>query len=588
MKLGTRIRNGYAVSTAMLIIVIMIAWNTSNRLTDGSKNVKQDIEFQTFLKQVEIDHLNWLSALSDQVFLDKAFTKATDPHQCNFGKWYDVYVQTEEFKSKPQSYQKLLRQLEDPHAHLHGSSLDVLSSIRDDNYEAARETYINESKVHVQEIASLFVELEDMVQEQVDASLIQEQSIIGKSRQSFIAIAFITVVGALLLAMVITRSVTSPLAKINHAMADISKGAGDLTQRIRFSKSQHKNTDECWRTSGSYKSNPDCHRLLNNEFSSCQECPVYKKGVQDEVAELGTLFNVFMDKLHDLIFKVRNSSVEVNGASEQISATAHELAAGAEEQNSQAGAVAASVQEMSAAILQNAQNVTNTAQISKTAKEKANEGAKVMHETRDRMKQIVASTEKTGEIVSALSQRAGQIGDIIQVIDEIADQTNLLALNAAIEAARAGEQGRGFAVVADEVRKLAERTTKATKEISDTITAIISDTNQAAESMNEAQDVVAIGMDVTEKTEQVLSDIIDTVEESLSMVEQIAASTEQQSSSSEEISKNVEAISSVTNQYAGASEELAATATQMSDRTHLLQKLVSEFKLGESEIHSNY
>ena len=467
--------------------------------------------------------------------------------------------------------------------------------------DVAQDIYVNQSQKAFHEISAIFSKIEEMTQEKVDLAKSDELHLVRSSRNTLLMISLISIVAAIILALLITRSVTVPLKKVVDVMEDIAKGAGDLTKRIHLAKPQncsnltecgetdcrsYQKTVECWRTSGSYNPNPDCPKITQKIYESCKECDVYKKGVQDEVSELGALFNAFMDKLHDLIFKVRRSTEEVAAATSQISSTAMELATGAEEQNSQADAVAASAQEMSAAIIQNAKNASSTSHVSQNASVKAQEGIEVIDETHQRMQHIVSSTEKTGEIIDSLSHRAGQIGEIIQVIDDIADQTNLLALNAAIEAARAGEQGKGFAVVADEVRKLAERTTKATKEISDTIHAIIDDTKNASTAMHEAKGVVTVGMEITEKTKSVLDEIIVSVKESLSMVEQIAAATEEQSSTSEEISKNVEGISSVTKQTADVSEELAETATQLNSQTDSLRHLVSEFKLSETEVLS--
>ena len=199
----------------------------------------------------------------------------------------------------------------------------------------------------------------------------------------------------------------------------------------------------------------------------------------------------------------------------------------------------------------------------------------------------MTSTGKAGEIVESLSSRADQIGDIIQVINDIADQTNLLALNAAIEAARAGEQGRGFAVVADEVRKLAERTTKATGEISETIEAIQSDTREASKSMEAACSVVNRGKDMAIKTEEVLKKIIESVSKAMDMIREIAVASEQMSGGAEEISKNVEAISRVTRESAAGSEQMAGTADRLTHQTERLRDLVNRFRLRERAIVSD-
>ncbi|MCL6097096.1 MAG: methyl-accepting chemotaxis protein, partial [Bacteroidetes bacterium] len=176
---------------------------------------------------------------------------------------------------------------------------------------------------------------------------------------------------------------------------------------------------------------------------------------------------------------------------------------------------------------------------------------------------------------------SNEIGEIVQVIDDIADQTNLLALNAAIEAARAGEQGRGFAVVADEVRKLAERTTKATKEIATMIRQIQKDTEGAVVSMNEGTTEVEKGKVLADKAGHALKQIISGAEEVVDISTQVAAASEEQSSAAEQISRNIESISSVTNQSASGVQQIARAAEDLNRMTVNLQDLIARFKLAE-------
>jgi methyl-accepting chemotaxis protein len=179
--------------------------------------------------------------------------------------------------------------------------------------------------------------------------------------------------------------------------------------------------------------------------------------------------------------------------------------------------------------------------------------------------------------VRELGKSSDQIGEIISVIDDIADQTNLLALNAAIEAARAGEQGRGFAVVADEVRKLAERTTKATKEIAGMIKKIQVDTAGAVSSMEQGTGEVEKGKQLADRAGASLQEIVGVSQKVTDMVTQIAAASEEQSSASEQISKNVEAISKVTGETAQGTQQIARAAEDLNRLTEKLQELTSRF-----------
>jgi methyl-accepting chemotaxis protein len=358
-------------------------------------------------------------------------------------------------------------------------------------------------------------------------------------RREIVTSVYLVIVGiiiGLFLMLTIRRSVTKPVEKVVDMIQDIAKGEGDLTKQIDVQ-------------------------------------------AKDEIGELAQSFNTFVSTLHDIIAQVKLNTSEVASAVNRISSTSAQLAAGAEEQTSQAGEVASSVNEMMTAIIQNSQNASQTVKIAEQANAKAQEGTKAMLVTKQGMEEIVASATKNEGIIKSLSSRADQIGDIVRVIDDIASQTSLLALNAAIEAASAGEQGLGFGVVADEVRKLAERTTGATKQIAEGIEAIQSDAKEAAISMFEAIEVVKRGKEVTAKTERVLNEIVKSVTHVMDMIQQIATASQEQSSGANEISKNVSTISAVTKQSASSAEQMAATAEQLNRQTENLRKMVNQFKL---------
>jgi len=180
-----------------------------------------------------------------------------------------------------------------------------------------------------------------------------------------------------------------------------------------------------------------------------------------------------------------------------------------------------------------------------------------------------------------LGDSSKQIGEIISVIDDIADQTNLLALNAAIEAARAGEQGRGFAVVADEVRKLAERTTEATKQIASMIKGIQGETEQAVVAMNQGTHEVQSGIEYADRAGESLNSILSSTQELLDMINQIAAASEEQSATSEQISKNVMSISKVTAESTQRVEDVARTSDELARLTEHLRDLMGNFQVDD-------
>ena len=206
-------------------------------------------------------------------------------------------------------------------------------------------------------------------------------------------------------------------------------------------------------------------------------------------------------------------------------------------------------------------------------------GMVVVSSTISGMQQLSEAVSNSATIISDLGKSSDQIGEIVRTIEDIADQTNLLALNAAIEAARAGEQGRGFAVVADEVRKLAERTTKATKEIGDMIRQIQQDTRGAVDSMQQGTQKVTAGVDLVNKTGEALSQIVRMVSESADMIRQIAVASEEQSVATQQIASDIENVAKVTKESSSGAHESAKASQDLSQLAVELQGIVGGFKL---------
>ncbi|MGE5680548.1 MAG: methyl-accepting chemotaxis protein [Bacillota bacterium] len=299
-------------------------------------------------------------------------------------------------------------------------------------------------------------------------------------------------------------------------------------------------------------------------------------------------FNSTVEAFRLMVTKVTEAVHDTASASSQISASTEEMAAGSNEQAHESSEIASSVEEMAKTILDNTKNAEVASATASEAGKKAKQGDEAVGKTIEGMNRIAEVVIKSAIKVKDLGKSSSQIGEIIQVIDDIADQTNLLALNAAIEAARAGEQGRGFAVVADEVRKLAEKTTKATKEISIMINQIQSDTSIAVEAIEQGTREVEEGKALARNAGEALSEIIKGTEKVNEIISQVAKASEQQAVSSEEISKNIEAITTVTQQTSAGIQQIARSAEDLGKLTLNLKDLVGRFHTGnENKISMN-
>ncbi len=288
---------------------------------------------------------------------------------------------------------------------------------------------------------------------------------------------------------------------------------------------------------------------------------------------------LMVQELRRVMEQVNGSAGEVSAASIQLHATSKNMATGTEEVACQVATVSTSGEEMAATSHDIASNCNAAANNSRHASELASNGAVIVQQTVEGMQRIAGRVKETARQVEGLGVRSDEIGAIIGTIEDIADQTNLLALNAAIEAARAGEQGRGFAVVADEVRALAERTTRATKEIAGMIKSIQQETRQAVTSMEEGVHEVEAGTTEAARSGSALQQILDQINEVTGQINQIATAAEEQSCTSREISNNVHQITDIIQETAQSTQETTEAANILSRLATDLENMVRQFKL---------
>lgn len=318
---------------------------------------------------------------------------------------------------------------------------------------------------------------------------------------------------------------------------------------------------------------------------------IESEDIEDDINNLIRAINLSVSKNRVMIRSVNDAIASSVSSAAQISASSEQMARGIQSSSVRISEVASATEEMTSTIIETTRNISRASETIKHASDLAKTGNEIVSQSITGMEAIEKTIKDAAKLVETLGVNSEQIGEITKVINEIADQTNLLALNAAIEAARAGEHGRGFAVVADEVKKLAEKTTKATTEISDMIVKIQADTTIAVNSITEGTREVEAGKVLVNKTGKALADIYNIEKEVNDLMMQVATASEEQSSTAEEVSKNINELHNLSNETSIGVTEVSRAIEDLNilldnlDRVSRRFKVIDEHKSKQPQNH---
>lgn len=508
----------------------------------------------------------------------------------------------------------------------YGEGLKQLIVLAKANDDAKAFAYLNTELMDKanNEQSHIFTLVDDRTE---DAKLIVDQnsSLAASAYRLMLIFVVLSVVIAMVLGIVIARVISKPIQFLDEAAAKVA--AGDVMQRV-----ENNHTDETGRLTASFntmvvnirktleevqraseetriamhkaknlqaESEAQGHYLTDSVETIMQEIHQFAKGnlvvhltpprSDDDIARLYEGFSSAVGNIRSMVIQVSEAVETTASATAQIAASIEEMSTGAGQQSEQASNVSAAVVEMTSNIIESNRAMTRAVEKARASGESAQEGGAVVIQTIEGMNKIAEVVEQSAATVHSLGKSSEEIGEIIQVINDIADQTNLLALNAAIEAARAGEQGRGFAVVADEVRKLAERTAAATKQIGTMIKRIQQETAGAVSVMELGTREVENGKKLADKAGVSLNEIITMSNDVQIIITQLAGASAEQETTSEDIARNIQSISNVASENNRAIEQVAHATDDLARLTMTLQELLGRFETqAELGYHHDY
>ena len=570
MNIDKKIKYGFSFVSIVFVLALIIVAYKAHYVKKSADSSVQGYDLSVNLLQREIDHLKWAQALGHFVHDHKAkeLEISADARKCAFGRWYYGGERAALEKINP-GLAPMLTAIEEPHLKLHETANTIQNFKKEGQQDQAVAIYNSETSKQLGRVQELLLKMRDAVKVDIDTDRI---ALLGGIHMMEIVVygsGAVALALAVFLSLAISRAISRPVQFLAQCSEVIA--GGNLEKDCRLDQK-----DELGQLSQSMTI------MVASLRGKIAETIAYNASAQEamealrQAQEKEAMVEKILQNLQGIASESLALSDNLSASAALLSHQVEQVQRGTGLQKNRITEASSAMDQMNSTVLDVARNAGDAAQSAGQTQEKALHGAKIVTESVQAIDQVNQVTKQLRGKMDELGAQAQSIGQVMNVISDIADQTNLLALNAAIEAARAGEAGRGFAVVADEVRKLAEKTMGATQEVGGKIRAIQDSVGESLKDMEQAAQAVGRSNELAGASGDALKQIVDLTGLNTTKVQSIAAAAEEQSSAAEHINGSLADVNAVAHETESGMAETVEIVNRLTNMAQQLKDLIAQ------------